>query len=171
MIMLDLAIVTLRGEPDADALNFGESDVHWCAGESKLLTYGRGSGNAGAEIHALELKATLPGASAGALPTHHYVVWTDIAEGWEEELDAWYAGEHMPGLASVPGTVRARRFRCVDGRGPRSFAAYDLVGPDVLGSSPWLAVRGTEWSSRVRPQFRNTRRWMCRTLRHDALWC
>ena len=36
----------------------------------------------------------------------------------------------------------------------------------VVGSPEWLAVRATDWSSRVRPAFRNTRRTM---FRHDEL--
>jgi hypothetical protein len=44
--------------------------------------------------------------------------------------------------------------------GPLSLACYDLVIPETLGSPPWLAVRGTAWSSRVRPHFTNTRRTM-----------
>ena len=49
--------------------------------------------------------------------------------------------------------------RRLDGH-PTYIACYDLVSADVLGCEAWLAVRGTEWSSRVRPLFRNTRRTM-----------
>jgi hypothetical protein len=69
----------------------------------------------------------------------------------------------MPGLASVPGCVLARRYLNADG-GPLSYACYDLEAPEVLGSPPWLAVRHTEWSSRVRPQFRDTLRTMFRNV-------
>ncbi|MEJ8851529.1 hypothetical protein [Variovorax rhizosphaerae] len=101
----------------------------------------------------------LAGASAGHIAMNHYVVETDVLPEFEEDLNAWYAQEHLPGLASVPGTVRAARY--VDATGsPKYYACYDLVSADILGSPAWLAVRATPWSSRVRPAFRNTRRTM-----------
>ena len=60
--------------------------------------------------------------------------------------------EHLAGLASVPGTVRAARYRDAIGH-PRYHACYDLVQPQILDSPAWLAVRATPWSDRVRPTF------------------
>lgn len=60
-------------------------------------------------------------------------------------------------MAGVPGTVRA-------GRSPRHHACYGLRTQETLGSPPWLAVRATDWSSRVRPAFRNTKRTMFRRV-------
>ena len=97
-------------------------------------------------------------ASADAQATHHYIVETEVLPEHEAEFNDWYASEHLPGLAAVPGTVRAARYR-LEGRA-RYLAAYDLTGVTVLGSAPWLAVRHTSWSSRVRPWFRHTRRLM-----------
>lgn len=110
----------------------------------------------------LEAIVSIAGASAGDPARYHYVVETDVAPEHEADFNAWYAEEHLPGLASVPGAVHAARFRRVghDGRAPRYIACYRLVAPEVLGSPPWLAVRHTEWSSRVRPCFLNTRRLM-----------
>lgn len=107
----------------------------------------------------LELVQDLAGASRNAVATRHYVVETDPEDGWDKEIGRWYFEEHLPGLASVPGTIRARRFVNHDS-GPRSHACYALATEDTLGCAPWLAVRGTEWSSRVRPHFTNTRRTM-----------
>ena len=104
-----------------------------------------------------------PGASSGERAPFHYIVETDSADGWMDEIVRWYDTEHMPGLASVPGCVRAQRFISHDG-GPLSLACYDLVTPDTLGCPPWLAIRYTAWSDRVRPNFRNTKRTMFRTL-------
>lgn len=101
----------------------------------------------------------LPGASVGQMVSNHYIVETDVLPAFEDDLIAWYAQEHLPGLASVPGTIRASRY--IDDTGsPRYYACYDLASVDVLGSPAWLAVRATPWSSRVRPAFRNTRRTM-----------
>ncbi len=116
----------------------------------------------------LQSDASLDGVQA----PFHYVVETDVAKGGEDELEAWYEQEHLPGLSRVPGCLRARRFvrLAVDNSGghsavdgalsslPLYVASYDLQGPEVTESAPWLAVRHTDWSSRVRPLFRNTRR-------------
>lgn len=99
------------------------------------------------------------GHSADHPPAFHYVVETDPEPGWNDELHRWYNTEHMPGLAAVPGCIQARRLHNRD-HGPLSLACYDLTHARVLESAEWLAVRGTEWSSRVRPHFTNTRRTM-----------
>jgi len=103
------------------------------------------------------------GVSASAAPTHHYVVETDVVATAEADLNAWYDQEHMPGLAAVPGSVRAARYRNLDD-GPRYHACYELASHETFGSPAWLRVRATDWSSRVRPMFVNTRRTMFRTL-------
>jgi hypothetical protein len=117
----------------------------------------------------LRLVRTLapPAASAGEVAPYHYVVETDVEPGKEDDFNAWYDQEHLPGLAAVPGTVRAARYVDADANGsPRYYACYDLLSPATLESAPWLAVRGTPWSARVRPTFRNTRRTMF--VRADA---
>jgi hypothetical protein len=115
----------------------------------------------GMSWHRLQCLQMLDGASAGQVAHYHYVVETDVLTDHEDELNAWYAQEHLPGLASVPGTVRAARYFDAAGS-PRYYACYDLASPETLGSPAWLAVRGTDWSARVRPAFRNTRRTMFR---------
>jgi hypothetical protein len=109
----------------------------------------------------LEPVFDVAGASADEPAIFHYVVEMDPEPGWMPELTRWYDTEHMPGLAAVPGCIRARRF-LNQGHGPLSLACYDLVSEETLGSPPWLAVRGTAWSTIVRPHFMNTRRSMFR---------
>ena len=104
----------------------------------------------------------LAGASAQAAAPFHYVVEADVPPESLAELNAWYDTEHLPGLAAVPGTVRAARSLAADG--PRHFASYELASLETFESLPWLAVRATDWSSRVRPTFRNIRRTMFRRL-------
>ena len=112
-----------------------------------------------ATVVRLDSGLELAGASAGKPASHHYVVETDVLPDHEADFNAWYDQEHLPGLAAVPGTVRAARYVSPDGA-PRHYACYDLESPQVLGSPPWLAVRETAWSARVRPTFRNTKRTM-----------
>ena len=104
----------------------------------------------------------LAGASAQAAAPFHYVVEADVLPESEAQLNAWYTSEHLPGLAAVPGTVRAARSLAAEG--PRHFASYELASLETFESPPWLAVRATEWSSRVRPTFRNVCRTMFRRL-------
>jgi hypothetical protein len=128
------------------------------------------------DLARLALAFDTPGASHGTTQPPpscaHYVVEMDPEAGWADELFSWYDEEHMPGLAAVPGTIRASRYINRDAAQsnhephtplsayPYSIACYDLLGQNVLGSPPWLAVRGTAWSDVVRPHFMNTRRTM-----------
>ena len=118
-------------------------------------------------VSRLELALDQPGCSQNETAAFHYVVETDPQPGWADEIFRWYDTEHMPGLAKVPGCVHARRLLNHDhgwhaglDHGPLSLACYDLVTAETLGSAPWLAVRGTAWSSITRPHFSNTRRTM-----------
>ena len=67
-----------------------------------------------ADVARLVALMEIEGASVSAVPTHHYVVETDVVETAEADLNDWYDQEHMPGLAAVEGTVRAARYRNLD---------------------------------------------------------
>lgn len=106
---------------------------------------------------ALELLTDLKGASHSEKGDFHYIVETDVSPASDEEFNAWYDTEHLPGLASVSGTISAKRYRRLMGV-PRYIACYELTSPAVMESADWLAIRHTAWSSRVRPMFFNTTR-------------
>ena len=163
-------IHTYRGVQSADLYIYFEvaTPVSWSTAERRAFeaTLAQREGDQ-AMVDRLECVLDVPGASIGARRALHYVVETDAADGWLDELERWYDTEHMPGLAAVPGCIRARRFINHD-QGPYSYACYELAHPGVTKSEPWLAVRATEWSGRVRPQFRNTRRTMFRELGRAA---
>src|SRR5262245_9617579 len=131
---------------------------------------GRIPARAGARVAPARLVPVFdrPGASRTVAPVFHYVVEMDVDSAHEDDLNAWYDKEHMPGLAACPGTVRARRFRNPEGS-PRYHSCYDLTQTETLASAPWLAVRGTAWSSRVRPRFRNLKKTMFKRLFEIAL--
>jgi hypothetical protein len=116
-----------------------------------------------AAVQWLRRISDLPGASRGRLAPWHYIVETDVLPQAEQDMNDWYDREHLPGLAGVPGTVRAERFRCEESS-PRYHACYDLQTVETFGSPPWLAVRATAWSDRVRPSFRNTKRTMFKAI-------
>ena len=115
-----------------------------------------------ATVVRLERLLERSGEPHGTVAGYHYVVETDVVDAYEDEFNRWYDEEHLPMLAAVSGTVRAVRYRAASGS-PRYYACYDLATIDVLTSAAWLAVRATDWSARIRPMFRNTRRTMfCR---------
>lgn len=118
----------------------------------------------GVSLVRLQSLLVVPGASSGADAPWHYIVATDVLQEHEADFNAWYDQEHLPGLAAVPGTVQAARYLVTEGDGPRYHACYDLADQAVFNSVPWLAVRGTPWSSCVRPSFRNTLRTMYRRV-------
>lgn len=95
-----------------------------------------------------------------------YLVHTDIAPDLLEEYNAWYGQEHLPRLVTVPGILRARRFTATSGA-PQFLTAYDLTDRDAFESPAGLVARKTPWTERMRSQFTNTRRIMCRLV--DAL--
>src|SRR3546814_12871381 len=77
--------------------------------------------------------------------------------------DALPSYEQLPVVAAVPGTGSARRYLAPPAQ-PKYYASYDLETLETFGSAPWLAVRATDWSSRVRPSFVNTKRTMFRRV-------
>lgn len=70
-------------------------------------------------------------------------------QGYDEEYNAWYDQEHIPFLMQVPGVLRARRFRAVEGE-PRYLALYDLTEPGIRGSEAFARAADTPWSARMR---------------------
>jgi hypothetical protein len=118
----------------------------------------------GATLARLHPLLIIDGAAANCVAPWHYIVATDVLDEQESDFNAWYHDEHMPGLAAVPGTARAARYRLAEGAGPRYHACYDLAERSAFNSEAWLAVRATPWSSRVRPAFRNTLRTMYRRV-------
>ena len=114
-------------------------------------------------VSRLEKVFDIEGRSRSEAPAFHYVVEMDPDPGWMPEIARWYDIEHMPGLAAVPGCIRAMRLLNHD-HGPLSLACYDLVTAQTLDSPPWLAVRGTAWSDVARPHFTNTTRTMFQVI-------
>ena len=68
-------------------------------------------------------------------------VMMDVDPAWDDELNAWYADEHLPRLLEVPGMLAARRFvdahwpieegALADGR-HQYRATYELVDAEVV---------------------------------------
>ena len=117
----------------------------------------------GAKVSGTALKQVqdMQGVSAGFPAPVHYVVEMDFAPGSADELTRWYEQEHLPGLSSVPGSVRSRRYLNESGR---SFACYDLNSNLVPETPEWMKWRDTEWTRRVREQHLDMKRGVFLTL-------
>jgi hypothetical protein len=90
----------------------------------------------------------------------------NIAPELEAEFDEWYDKEHIPALAAVPGVLCARRFR---GTGNRKYVAlYHLDRPDVVESAEWKTARESDWTTRLKPHFRDHLRLVLRRYRRTG---
>ena len=125
----------------------------------RVYAHGEPPPVAGLQWRALTLLLDVPGAAPTGIASHHFVVETGVADQNLEEFTAWYNTEHAPGLARVPGTIRARRF-ALPGSPTRFLACYDLRELAAFERPEWLAVRGSPWSDRVRPMFQGPIRTM-----------
>lgn len=65
-----------------------------------------------------------------------------IPEDRDDEWNAWYNGEYIPGYRKVPGVIYARRYRVVDGE-VRYTTLYEFEDPKVSESAEWNHQRET----------------------------
>jgi hypothetical protein len=66
--------------------------------------------------------------------------FTDPAR--EDAWNEWYAG-HIGVLLAVPGFLAAQRFHCANTVDDRPYLAmYEVAGPDVFTSEPYMAIWG-----------------------------
>jgi len=104
----------------------------------------------------------LPPADAGGLLLNAM----NIAPELEAEFNEWYDKEHIPALAAVPGVLCARRFR---GTGNRKYVAlYHLDDPAVVESAEWKTARESDWTTRLKPHFREHLRLVLRRYRRAS---
>ncbi len=90
----------------------------------------------------------------------------DVDPVHRETYEDWHASHHVPQRLSVPGIVRAMRYR---GRGSAAreyLTVYWLSDIDVLASAPYrrLAEQPDSKTMAMRPYLRNMLRLPCRTL-------
>ena len=64
----------------------------------------------------------------------------DVPEGIEADWNTWYNTIYVPNYEKVPGVVRGRRYRAVEGT-PRDLTFYEFEHPRVSESAAWNAQR------------------------------
>ncbi len=99
-------------------------------------------------------------AGAGGL----LLVAMNIAPALEAEFNEWYDSEHIPALASVPGTLCARRYRGAAST-QEYVAIYHLATAAVPESAEWKKAANSPWTERLRPHFCDFVRIQCRRYR------
>jgi len=84
-------------------------------------------------------------------------IWSDLAAEDEVDWSHWITREHAAERLGVDGFLSCRIFRAVGTLTNRYFILYDLKGPEVIGSAPYLARLNapTPWSQRIMPRLRN----------------
>lgn len=91
-------------------------------------------------------------------------MWWDIAPQVRADFEHWHAHEHFPERLSIPGFLRASRWRGADGES--TFVLYELADHAVLRSPAYLARLNapTPWSTRLMPHHRHMVRSQCHVL-------
>jgi hypothetical protein len=56
------------------------------------------------------------------------------------EWNDWYNTVYVPNYEKVPGVIRGRRYRAVEGQ-PTYLTLYEFEGPRVSESAAWMAQR------------------------------
>lgn len=78
----------------------------------------------------------------------------DIPAVMEDEFNDWYNTVFIPDFLTVPGVLRARRFRAVEAE-PKYLTVYEFAHGKVSDSSEWAAARDRNpWTRRVRPHLK-----------------
>jgi hypothetical protein len=87
-------------------------------------------------------------------------IWTDVDPGHEPDFNRWYDREHMQERTSIPGFLRARRFRSIVACPRRYLALYDTETLAVFRTSEYekAFAQQTDWSRRNFARMRDTQR-------------
>ncbi|RJF91759.1 DUF4286 family protein [Noviherbaspirillum saxi] len=86
----------------------------------------------------------------------------DVPKGMDEEFTRWYHQEHLTERLALPGFVRARRYRSVDGQ-PNYMVVYDCDTVETLASTPYVQqlAHPTAWTQKIMSHFLNMERSAC----------
>lgn len=162
---LQLSRLFTVDEPESRCLLWHELSSDLAFEESARLQRIADQGSSGidkVETMSFQLMRDVGDSMATSLPWL-YIVHTDVPDYIVDEYNAWYDEEHLPRLVTVPGVVRARRYKAEAGS-PRYLTAYDLNDRDAFSSPEGLKARKTPWTEKMRSLFSNTRRLTCKLI-------
>ncbi|MCI0547104.1 MAG: hypothetical protein L0027_07445 [Candidatus Rokubacteria bacterium] len=79
----------------------------------------------------------------------------DVPPEIDRDFNEWYNTIYVPNYETVPGVIRGRRYRAVEGT-PTYLTLYEFEHPEVSASAPWLAQRdASPVTHRIRPHMRH----------------
>ena len=98
----------------------------------------------------------------GLLGKGALIFWHDIRPGEGANYKDWHSHEHLIERLRVPGFLRGRRGIAATDH-PRYLILYEVEGPEVLTSAPYLARLNdpTPWTRQVVANFVDTNRTIC----------
>lgn len=93
-------------------------------------------------------------------------LWNDFDPGRDEEYNRWHTFEHVPERLLIEGITAGLRYWAPEREHKRYFTLYELESLAVLGGPGYtkLVRRPSDWTSRMRPSFREFLRHACRTV-------
>ncbi len=97
-------------------------------------------------------------------------LWNGFDAARDAEYNDWHAIEHVPERLTVPGMLRASRYRTLDDAALPYFTLYEMASIKVLASPAYLALldQPTEWTRRMRPSFGELLRIPCQVVESAA---
>jgi hypothetical protein len=79
----------------------------------------------------------------------------DVPPEVEADFNNWYNTIYVPNYEKVPGVIRGRRYRAVEGQ-PKYMTFYEFANPKVSESAEWLAQRDiSPVTARIRPHMKH----------------
>ena len=97
---------------------------------------------------------TPPVATSGMAPALQ-IGRMDVPAEVDTEFNDWYNTIYVPNYEKVPGVIRGRRYRAVEGT-PTYMTFYEFEHPKVSESAAWMAQRdAVPASTRMRSQMRH----------------
>ena len=79
----------------------------------------------------------------------------DVPREIDDEFNTWYNTIYIPNYEKVPGVIRGRRYRAVDGQ-PAYLTFYEFEHPKVSESAAWAAQRDiSPVTHKIRPHMRH----------------
>ena len=93
-------------------------------------------------------------------------LWNGFDPARDAEYNDWHAREHVPERLTVPGMLRASRYRAVDDAVYPYFTLYEMASIDVLASPEYQALlqHPTDWTRRMRTSFGELLRIPCQVI-------
>jgi len=84
--------------------------------------------------------ALTPAAAAGGMAPALQLGRMDVPAEVDREFNEWYNTVYVPNYEKVPGVIRGRRYRAVEGT-PTYLTLYEFEHPKVSESAAWNAQR------------------------------